>query len=94
MSVEVAGIPFDHRHYDPRGDVLYLTVAGYQGGWPVHGEASTEGHGIEYDESGRVMALTLIGVRWYMERDGLLQITWPDGHVTKDDLAALIQTAA
>lgn len=93
MSVEVAGIAFDHHHYDPRGDVLYLTVGDYQG-WPAHGEASPEGHGIAYDESGKVVGLTLIGVRWYMQRDGVFRITWPDGRVTEDDLAALIQAAA
>lgn len=93
MSVEVAGIAFDRHHYDPRGDVLYLTVGDYQG-WPEVGEASPEGHGLEYDGSGKVVGLTLVNVRWYMQRDGVLKITWPDGHVTEDDLAALIQAAA
>jgi hypothetical protein len=31
MSVTVAGIEFDHHVYDERADVLYLTVAGYEG---------------------------------------------------------------
>jgi hypothetical protein len=31
MSVTIAGIEFDHHVYDERADVLYLTVAGYEG---------------------------------------------------------------
>lgn len=26
MTIIIAGIPFDHHHYDERGDVLYLNV--------------------------------------------------------------------
>jgi hypothetical protein len=26
MTITIAGIPFDHHHYDERGDVLYLNV--------------------------------------------------------------------
>ena len=31
MSVTIAGIEFDHHVYDERADILYLTVAGYEG---------------------------------------------------------------
>jgi hypothetical protein len=31
MSVTIAGIRFDQHDYDERGDVLYLSVEGYEG---------------------------------------------------------------
>jgi hypothetical protein len=36
MTITIAGIPFDHHHYDERGDVLYLNVgeAALGGSWP------------------------------------------------------------
>jgi hypothetical protein len=45
------------------------------------------------DPDGQLAALTLINVRWLLDRDGELQVTWPAGHVTADDLAALLQPA-
>jgi len=80
MSLTIADIRFDHHEYDERGDVLYLSVEGYDGP-PARAVASPEGHAVEYDESGRVIAMTLVNVRWLLERDGELTITWPAGHV-------------
>lgn len=74
MSVTVAGINFDHHEYDRRADVLYLSVEGYQGP-RAHAFATSEGHNIEHDESGRVVAMTLVNVRWLLERGGELTIT-------------------
>jgi uncharacterized protein YuzE len=93
MSVTIAGISFHNHEYDARGDVLYLSVEGY-GGPPATAHASPEGHNIEYDESGRVMAMTLVNVRWLLERNGELTITWPAGHVKADDLAEALASAA
>ena len=50
MSVTIAGIEFEHHVYDERADVLYLTVAGYEG-QPADADATLEGYGIEYDEA-------------------------------------------
>jgi hypothetical protein len=52
MSLRLAGIIFDRHHYDPRGDLLYLDVAGYDGA-PAHAYATPEGHSVEYDEDWR-----------------------------------------
>jgi hypothetical protein len=93
MSVTVAGISFDHHEYDERGDVVYLSVAGYAGP-PARAYASPEGHNVEYDDSGRVIAVTLVNVRWLLDRDGELTITWPAGHVQADELAAVLASAA
>jgi hypothetical protein len=93
MSVTIAGISFKHHEYDTRGDVLYLSVDGYQGP-PAKALASPEGHGLEYDASGQLIAMTLVNVRWLLDRDGELTITWPAGLVTADDLAGALAPAA
>jgi uncharacterized protein YuzE len=93
MTVTVASITFEHHHYDPRADVLYLT-AGDHDGPPAKAFASPEGHEVEYDESGRVVAMTLVNVRWLLDRDGELTITWPAGHVDADELEGLLAPAA
>jgi hypothetical protein len=95
MSVTVAETEFAHHHYDDRGDVLYLSVEGYDGSQPpLNADATPEGHGIEWDDRGRVIAMTLVNVRWLMDRDGELRITWPDGHVSRDDPARVLTPAA
>lgn len=95
MSVTIAGIEFEHHVYDERGDVLYLTVRGYEaGGLPPRAESTPEGHSIEWDESSQVIALTLVNVRWLLDRDGELTITWPAGHVAAGDLADVLAPAA
>jgi uncharacterized protein YuzE len=93
-SLTVAGIDFADHEYDDRGDVLYLSVEGYDaGGLPSRAYACPEGHGIEWDEHGRVIAMTLVNVRWLIDRDAELRITWPDGHVSHDDRAAVFAAA-
>jgi hypothetical protein len=95
MSVSLAGIDFEHHHYDDRGDVLYLSVRGYTGeAPPPHAYATPEGHGIEYDGDWRVIAMTLVNVKWLLERDGELKITWPEGHIKPDQLAPVLVAAA
>jgi uncharacterized protein YuzE len=93
MTVTVAGIEFEHHDYDVRADVLYLTAEGYTGP-PANAYASPEGHGIDYDEAGRIVAMTLVNVRSLLDRDGELTITWPAGHVGADDLASVLAPAA
>jgi hypothetical protein len=43
---------------------------------------------------GRVIAMTLVNVRWLLARDGELIITWPAGHVKADEFADLLLPAA
>lgn len=94
MTVNVAGIEFEHHVYDERGDVLYLAVRGYAaGGLPPRAHATPEGHSIERDEGSQVIALTLVNAKSLIERDGELRITWPDGHVSRDDGAAVLAPA-
>lgn len=95
MSVTIAGVDFAHHHHDERGDVLYLNAAGYDGSkLPFRALPTPEGHSIEYDENGRIVSIVLINVRWLLERDGEITITWPQGHVKATELAAVLQPAA
>ena len=91
MSLTIAGVEFEHTHYDPRGDVLYLTAETYR--WPAAGApVSDEGHGVEFDEAGKPVAMTIVGARWYLERDGELTITFAVDHLRPREIAALPST--
>jgi uncharacterized protein YuzE len=93
MSITIAGTTFETHHYDQRGDVLYLSVAHYEGP-PAKAMSTPEGHGIEYDETGRVVGMTLTNVSWLLDRDGEITVTLPAGHVSPDDLAQALRPAA
>jgi hypothetical protein len=38
--------------------------------------------------------MTLVNVKWLIDRDGELTITWPDGHVSRDERALVLASAA
>jgi uncharacterized protein YuzE len=91
MNVTVAGITFDRHRYDERGDVLYLNV-----GEPrpaAHGLETPEGHAVHYDEAWNVIGLTLLNVRWTLEREGELTLTWPPARLGPDQLDAALAAA-
>jgi uncharacterized protein YuzE len=91
MSVTIAGIDFTHHDYDARGDVLYLSTAGYDGTKPPFKALPTpEGHSVEYDEKGHVVSLILVNARWLLERDGELTIGWPPARLAPDQLAEVL----
>jgi uncharacterized protein YuzE len=75
MTVTIDGIRFDSHEYDDRGDVLYLSVR------PPREAARTvatpEGHAVDYDESGAVIGMVLVNVRFLLERDGAVTVTMP-----------------
>jgi uncharacterized protein YuzE len=58
MTITIAGIPFEHHHYDERGDVLYLNAGESRSA--ARGLETSDGHAIHYDESGVVIGLTLL----------------------------------
>ncbi|HUB37112.1 MAG TPA: hypothetical protein VL972_09835 [Solirubrobacteraceae bacterium] len=93
MSLTIAGNTFSHHHYDPRGDVLYLNAEAYEGP-PASAYSTPEGHNVENDGSGHVVGMTLVNVRWLLDRDGELTITWPAGHVSAHELADALRAAA
>jgi uncharacterized protein YuzE len=91
MNITIAGITFDHHHYDERGDVLYLNV-----GEPrpeASGLETPDGHAIHYDETGAVIGLTLLNVRWTLEREGQLTLTLPAEHLAAKDLQPILLAA-
>ena len=91
MNITVGGITFDHHHYDERGDVLYLNV-----GEPrpaAHGLETPEGHAVHYDENWAIIGLTLLNVRWTLEREGELTLTWPPARLPADQLDAALAAA-
>jgi len=88
MIITIAGIEFDHGHYDDRGDVLYLSVGPPRE--PAEALETGEGHSVEYDESGTVVGLVLLNVRWTLDREGELKLTWPPAHLLARDLAAAL----
>jgi uncharacterized protein YuzE len=87
MSVTIAGIPVDSHEYDDRGDVLYLSVG------PPREAARTVatpgGHAVDYDESGVVIGMVLVNVRFLLGRDGAVTVTVPPDRV----VAAQIEPA-
>jgi uncharacterized protein YuzE len=91
MTITIAGINFDHAHYDERGDVLYLNV-----GEPrraARGLETPEGHAVHYDEDGGVIGLTLLNVRWTLEREGELKLTFPQAHLSEAQLGPALTPA-
>jgi hypothetical protein len=38
--------------------------------------------------------MTLVNVKWLLERDGELKITWPEGHISRAQLAPVLASAA
>jgi uncharacterized protein YuzE len=92
MTITIAGATFEHHHYDERGDVLYLSVAGYKGP-PTKAFSTPEGHNIEYNRSGAVIGMTLVNVRFFLERDGLLTLSLPPQQLAAAELAPVLAAA-
>ena len=88
----ISDITFDQHEYDDRGDLLYLSIGDPQ--VPAETLPTPEGHAVDFDGDGNVIGIVLVNVRWLMERDGELRITWPDGHVSHDDPASVLARAA
>jgi uncharacterized protein YuzE len=92
MNITIAGTTFEHHHYDQRGDVLYLSVVHYKGP-PAKAFSTPEGHNIEYDQSGAVIGMTLVNVRFILERDGMLTLSLPPQQLAADALAPVLVAA-
>jgi uncharacterized protein YuzE len=90
MTIAIAGIVFDHHHYDKRGDVLYLNV-----GAPRPAARSLEidgGHAVQYDESDSIIGLTLLNIRHMIETKGYVDLILPVVHLV--DAASLREALA
>lgn len=93
MTLTIAGIEFSHHDYDERGDTLYLSVGELRRQPPAAALETLEGHTVEYDEHGAVVAVELLNVRWTLERAGELTLTWPPAHLAAGQLQSLLAAA-
>jgi uncharacterized protein YuzE len=90
MTITVAGVSFDQHEYDERGDVLYLSVGPPQEA--AHTIATPEGHAVDFGESGAVIGMVLVNVRFLLERDGAVTVTIP-GRVEAAQIEPVLTTA-
>jgi uncharacterized protein YuzE len=78
MIVRLGDQEFDNVVYDADGDVLYLSR-----GKPVPAAEtlpSSEGHAIRLNEAGEIIGITVIGAKWWAERDGRIVVSIPESH--------------
>jgi uncharacterized protein YuzE len=85
MTIMIAGMVFDHHHYDKRGDVLYLNVGAPRPA--AHSLEMADGHTVHYDESDSIIGLTLLNVRHMIETKGHVDLILPVVHLV--DAASL-----
>ena len=55
--------------------------------------ATPEGHAVDYDESGAVIGMVLVNVRFILERDGTLTLSLPPEHLAAEALAPVLVAA-
>jgi uncharacterized protein YuzE len=91
MTVTVAGTNFDQHEYDERGDVLYLSVGAPQEAFRTI--ATPEGHAVDYNESGIVIGMVLVNVRFLLDRDGAITITVPPDRVGAEQIEPVLIAA-
>lgn len=80
MTITIAGTAFDYHDYDARGDTLFLGISGPREVLAARAYETPEGHVVEYDEAGALVALELVDVRVALERDGEVKLTCPQEH--------------
>jgi hypothetical protein len=92
LNVKIGPLVFDHAEYDVDGDVLYLHVGVPQ---DAEGEETPEGHVLRYEPgTQRIVGLTVINVRWLLDRDGRLTVTIPETvEASADELAPALSVA-
>ena len=82
MTLRIGSEEFDRVVYDERADVLYLSVG--EPREPASQEATKDGHLVRYDEDGKVIGITVVNVKWLIERDGGVRLPL---RVPAEDLA-------
>jgi uncharacterized protein YuzE len=92
MTVTIGQYEFGQVSYDAKADVLYLRIGDPRPAASTYG--TPEGHAVRFDESGRVIGITIVNAKWLLERDGKVGITVPSLIETRaEDLApALVAT--
>jgi hypothetical protein len=91
MTITIAGTVFDYHDYDVRGDTLFLGIGRPRDALAARAYETPEGHIVEYDEAGSLIALELVNVRWLLQRDGEVKLTCPEEHhVASSSLESLL----
>lgn len=75
-QITIAGITFDRVRYDADADVLYLHVGDPSSA--VDFDESPEGHHLRFDAQGRLVGITMVGVRHELEEGRSLVVTLPE----------------
>jgi uncharacterized protein YuzE len=76
MIVRMGSHEFDEVVYDADGDVLYLSC-----GKPAPAKMtlpSLEGHAVRLNGAGEIIGITVVGAKWWAERDGRVTVTIPE----------------
>lgn len=90
--VTIGGITFDRVRYDAEADVLYLHVG--EPATAVDFDETPEGHHIRLDATGRVVGLTMVGVRADLRAGRPVTVTLPERvEVDPAELRALVSAA-
>ena len=87
MTIRIGTLSFDHVEYDANADVLYLSIG--EPRMPAESLSTPEGHNIRYDETGDVIAITIVNPKWLLERDGEIRLTIPSRVLAADLAPAL-----
>lgn len=92
MIVRLGDLEFDNVVYDTDGDVLYLSR-----GRPAPAKVtipSLEGHAVRFSETGEIIGITVVGAKWWADRDGRVTVSMPESvsapkrlETSADDLA-------
>jgi len=91
MKITIAGVTFNYHDYDSRGDTLFLGVHGPSDALPATAYETPEGHIVEYDQAGAMIAVELVNVRRALKRDGEIKLTCPqEHHVAQASLEAVL----
>jgi uncharacterized protein YuzE len=90
LNIEIDGLIFDRANYDADGDVLYLARG--ESSEAADAALTPEGHGVRYDDHGKVIGVTIVNARWLLERDGHVTVTLP--HEIRVDARDLAEALA
>jgi uncharacterized protein YuzE len=89
MTITIGSSTFDNVFYDAEVDVLYLHVGDPSSA--VDFDESPESHALRFDGEGRLVGVTIVGVKSLLDRDGYLTITVPHTvRVEARELTALL----
>lgn len=91
MTVTIAGIEYDNVTYDADVDVLYLWDG--EPRKPASDDASPEGHYLQFDADGTLIAITIVNAKRILEREGKIPITLPTHRIEATDLGGVLTPA-